>query len=239
MKAIVAEIRKFCKANANEENAKKYAKFFTEGYDAYGIDKDIYLEKAKSLVESLQEASGVQDIYPLAKELLSSGKYEEASFAIHYAMGFKDQFKEPDFQRLGEWLDAGIINWGHTDVFCGEVLENFFINKIVKVDALTDWRESPSKWKRRAAPVSLIGYMKQAKSIKPLLKFIEPMMHDDDRFVQQGIGWFLRETWKKDPKPVEALLLKYKNSAPRKIYQYATEKMPKEQRELYRKDKKK
>ncbi len=97
---------------------------------------------------------------------------------------------------------------------------------------------SPSKWKRRAVPVSLIGLVKEKHHVKPLLEFVEELMMDDDRFVQQGVGWFLREAWKKDPKPVESLLLKWKEKAPRKIYQYATEKMTKTEKERFRRSKK-
>lgn len=237
LKSIIADIRKFLKANANPDQAKKYERYFTEGYNAYGIENEVFIEKSKSLVDDLVRNGSLEDIYPLADKLLSSGKYEEASFAVHYAMGFKDQFKAPDFQRLGAWLDCGIINWGHTDVLCGEILEHFLTKGLVSIEAMSDWRDSPSKWKRRAVPVSMIGLVK-TKPLKKHLNFIEPLMMDDERFVQQGLGWFLREYWKVSPKPVEALLLKYKNSAPRKIYQYATEKMSQEQKELYRKDKK-
>ncbi|MDP8246395.1 MAG: DNA alkylation repair protein [Candidatus Hinthialibacter antarcticus] len=237
LKSIIADIQKFLKANANPDQAKKYERYFTEGYDAYGIEKEIFIEKAERLVTDLKATGSRDDIYPLADKLLSSGKYEEASFAVHYAMGFKDQFKAPDFQRLGAWLDSGIINWGHTDVLCGEVLEHFLTQQIVSFEEMSAWRQSPSKWKRRAVPVSMIGLVK-TKPLKKHLEFIEPLMMDDERFVQQGLGWFLREYWKVSPKPVEALLLKYKNSAPRKIYQYATEKMSKEQKELYRKARK-
>jgi hypothetical protein len=52
------------------------------------------------------------------------------------------------------------------------------------------------------------------------------------------VGWFLREAWKIEPEPVEAFLLKYKNTAPRLIFQYATEKMTKEGKERFRRDKK-
>ena len=51
-------------------------------------------------------------------------------------------------------------------------------------------------------------------------------MMDPERVVQQGLGWFLRETWKKHPKAVEAFLLEWKDRSPRLIFQYATEKMP-------------
>ncbi len=74
---------------------------------------------------------------------------------------------------------------------------------------------------------------------KDMLDFITPLMHDPERVVQQGMGWFLREAWKIKPKPVETFLLKYKDSAPRLIFQYATEKMSKEDKLRFRAEKKK
>ena len=70
-----------------------------------------------------------------------------------------------------------------------------------------------------------------------MLAFIEPMMKDDERVVHQGLGWFLREAWKIDPEPVEVFLLKWKDISARLIFQYATEKMTKENKERFRKSK--
>lgn len=50
-----------------------------------------------------------------------------------------------------------------------------------------------------------------------MLLFIEPVMLDGERPVQQGLGWFLRESWRKHPEEVEAFLLKWKETAPRVI----------------------
>jgi len=58
---------------------------------------------------------------------------------------------------------------------------------------------------------------------------------DPAREVHQGVGWFLREAWKIQPIPVEEFLLKYKDTAPRLIFQYATEKMKPEEKERFKK----
>ena len=63
-------------------------------------------------------------------------------------------------------------------------------------------------------------------------------MMDPEKKVQQGLGWFLRESWKIKPKETETFLLKWKNNAPRTIFQYATEKMTAEEKKRFRKDKK-
>ena len=62
-------------------------------------------------------------------------------------------------------------------------------------------------------------------------------MVDKDREVHQGVGWFLREAWKKNHEVTESFLLKWKDRAPRLIIQYATEKMTKEEKLRFRKEK--
>jgi 3-methyladenine DNA glycosylase AlkD len=239
LRAIVTDIRKFCKANADENQATRYARYFTEGYDAYGVHQDVFMEKKAALAETCRESLALNEALTLGEMLLRSGKYEEASFAILLPLAYQDRFTKTAFKKLGTWLEKGIRNWGHTDVLCCEVLSQFFERGVVTLPDLAPWRRSPSKWRRRAVPVTLVSLLKTAKSLKPLLDLVTPMMMDEDRFVQQGLGWFLREAWKKQRKPVEALLLKWKERAPRKIYQYATEKMTKAEKERYRRKRKK
>jgi len=86
-------------------------------------------------------------------------------------------------------------------------------------------------------PVALIKLMKETKRVEEYVRFIEPLMMDAEREVHQGVGWFLREAWKIDPEPVEEFLLKYKNTAARLIFQYATEKMTPEGKARFRREK--
>jgi hypothetical protein len=37
----IKEIREFCESNSDPEIIKKYSKYFKEGYDGYGIDKNV------------------------------------------------------------------------------------------------------------------------------------------------------------------------------------------------------
>jgi len=73
--------------------------------------------------------------------------------------------------------------------------------------------------------VTILVLLKGKFDAAELLAFVRPLMTDPERVVHQGMGWFLRELWKKEPKPVEAFLLEWKDTAPRLIFQYATEKM--------------
>jgi 3-methyladenine DNA glycosylase AlkD len=233
-RAIFQEIRSFCESHANPDRARRYARYFTEGYDAWGVDHRLpeWEANRKRWSDRLRSAGSVA-LTESGRLLTRTGKYEEASFAILCAQDLHDFYTPELFASFGEWFDDGIRNWAHTDVFCKYVLCEFLLRRIVMLDALRPWRESPHKYQRRAVPVTMIEAI-GALDLDPWLTFIEPLMSDNERVVHQGTGWFLREAWKKRPKPVEAFLLRHKDTAPRLIYQYATEKMDKQRKERFR-----
>lgn len=170
-----------------------------------------------------------------SKLLVRSGKYEGTSFAILLLKGFSEQFKAETFTEIGKWIEIGIINWGHTDIICGYLISHFFKRNIISLNALSDWRTATNKFQRRAVPVAMITLLKLTNDYSPLFDFIEPLMCDTERVVHQGLGWFLREAWKIKKEETELFLLKWKNQAPRLIYQYATEKMSTEEKNVLRK----
>jgi 3-methyladenine DNA glycosylase AlkD len=107
----------------------------------------------------------------------------------------------------------------------------------VELDDLAPWRQSPWKFQRRASAVTLIYALDGRKSAHGVLKFIAPLMADGEKVVQQGVGWLLRETWKRWPSETESFLLRHKDTCPRLIVQYATEKMDRKVRERFRRSK--
>ena len=70
-----------------------------------------------------------------------------------------------------------------------------------------------------------------------MFAFIDTLMMDTEREVHQGLDWFLRKCWKRNRRITEDFLMKWKNDCARLIIQYATEKMTKEERLGFRKDK--
>jgi len=226
VRSLAREIRRACAAHADPKQAARYARYFKEGYDAYGVHWDEpawqgllneWLEKNRKLK--------LRGFLRLGEELVSSGKYEETSVAITLVARLREEYTREAFGGLARWFRCGIGNWAHTDVLCGEVLSHFVVNGIVRLEELGEWRDSAFKYQRRAVPVMLLPVLKQASDHRPMLELIRPLMTDPERVVQQGVGWFLREAWKLKPKPVEALLMEYRDRSPRLIFQYATEKM--------------
>ena len=143
-----------------------------------------------------------------------------------------------NFERTGKWLENGIQNWANTDVLCMLVLSEFIFNEIVQPKDFTNCTESKSKWKRRAVPVTFVEAIKKGHKAEPILSVVEKLMLDEEEDVQKGLGTLLREIWKKHPDLAETFLLKWKDKCGRKIIQYATEKMDKNNKTKFKKVKK-
>lgn len=230
-------IRTFCTKNYNEDNIKKYGRFFKEGYDAYGLDQSLFESQLQKWIDDWETDMTFDDYLLLGDKLISTGKYEEASYAIQFIWCQKDVLKKSHFKHLEKWLENGICNWGHTDVMCYTIWASFISEKIVDENDFQPWVKSSSKWKRRAVPVTFYQLIKDGRDSKLYFPIIDLLMLDKEEDVQKGLGTFLREYWKKYPKKTESFLMKWKDTCGRKIIQYATEKMDKEYRKKFRKKK--
>lgn len=231
---LQAHIRAFCEQNADPALVAKYQRYFVEGYDAFGVDGKKMEQQRAVWLEHYRNQLGLAGFLDLGDRLVATGKYEEASFALGFAGAFSKEFTAQTLARLGNWLDHGICNWAHTDGFSLDLLAPFITRCIVPLEAIADWRTSPSRWKRRSVPVSLTKTLKGDFSIGALLNFIAPLMNDPEKVVQQGLGWFLREAWKRHPAEIEAFLLEWKDTCGRIVVQYATEKMSVEQKARFK-----
>ena len=232
---LFTEIRNYCIQNADPDIVKKYSRYFREGYDAYGLTDKLLHDKAAEILED--RSIDLKFILDTGKLLIPTGKYEETSFAIVMLKLFTDQFTPETFSEIGKWFEIGIINWAHTDGICGSLISTFFENNLITLESFSDWRTAQNKFQRRAVPVSMLSLLKTTEEYTELFDFIDPIMMDNERVVHQGLGWFLREAWKLKRTDTEVFLLKWKNDAPRLIYQAATEKMTPEEKKRFKKDK--
>ena len=234
---LAAEIRAYCQTHADPKQAGKYARYFKEGYDSWGLlnqDHPLWQQQQAAWLEEYR-GMGIRGFLKLGEILFQSPKYEEGSLAIRFLIQFRDQLDARTVPTLAKWFEAGIGNWAHTDVLCGEILAPLIASGQIPTACLDSWRSSKFKYQRRAVPVSLLKLLKTDGDVRPLLEFLRPMMMDADRVVHQGLGWFLREAWKKQPRHVEVFLMEWKDHAPRLIFQYATEKMTPAARARFRK----
>jgi 3-methyladenine DNA glycosylase AlkD len=231
-------IRSFCQANASAEVVKKYARYFKEGFDGYGIEQKVFEQQRDEWIEQWKDELTLEQLLDLGDLIFKQGRYEEKSFVIALLHAWRSHFSKETFKRIGRWFDYGIDNWATTDVLCMLVLPPFIIDEHISIDDLAGWNTASSEWQRRSVPVTLVELSRKNLDLEVACNALVPIMLDESEYVQKGIGTLLRTLWKKHPEPIEAFLLKWKDQCGRLIVQYATEKMDKEYRKKFRKAKK-
>jgi len=233
---LVAVIRGYCQTNAQPEKAGKWARYFSEGYDSWGLlDRDHPIFTTQSEVWAAEYAAlGVDGFIEAGCELFKSGKYEEGALAIRFVKQRKDEIGEAQVKAMEGWFDGGIRNWAHVDVLCGEVLSPLLEAGQLKPAALNEWRRSPHRFQRRAAAVAMLGLLKVKGGPKKALAFIEPMMEDTEKVVHQGLGWVIKEAWKMEPGPAEEFLMKWKDRSARRVISTGCEKMAAEKKAQFK-----
>ncbi len=232
---LITDIYSFCKANYNAENVIKYSNYFKGEYNAWGLTSPMVREKVKELSKISELKLDV--LLAASPDILRNGKYEEISIALLLIECFHKEFDKNVFKSIEDLFKIGIDNWAHADTLAMFILPKFVSKNIILPTDLKEWLKAENKFQIRCVPVTLIKSLKTCKDFNEYFKIIEPLMKDQEREVNQGTGWFLREAWKKDREVTEAFLLKWKDTSPRLIIQYATEKLTKEEKLRFKKAK--
>jgi 3-methyladenine DNA glycosylase AlkD len=233
---IPKEIQNYCIRFYDEANVIKYNRYFKEGlYNGYGLTAARISEGAKILLKL--PGLTLQTLLDSAPGIISHGKYEEISIMMLAVKGLHKQFTKETFHSISSWYRYGISNWAHADTLGMMILPFFLQKKIVQIFDFSEWLASDNKFQRRSVPVTLIKILKTHENYNELFSFIECLMTDPEREVHQGAGWFLREAWKRKPVETEEFLLKWKDTAPRLIIQYAAEKMSAEGKARFKRQK--
>ena len=232
---LIQEIKSYCLANADAERLQKSQRFFKEEFVGHGLTAPQLYSKVKELQK--EGNFDLPTVLEAAPILMKDGMYEEISIILLLLDGLWKKFTPETFQKIGQWFSFSITNWAHADVLGMFILPKFLDKKILVMSDFASWLDSPYKFQRRCVPVTLIKHMKKTREVMPSILFVEQLMTDPEREVHQGMGWFLREAWKINPAEVESFLLKYKDSAPRLIIQYACEKMTPENKLRFKRSK--
>lgn len=231
---LLLELRSYCELHADENIVKKYSRYFKGDYNAWGISQPLMDEKKAELKKRSDITFDV--VFEIAPMLMKSGKYEETSFTLILFTMLSGKASLAEFKQLEQWFEIGMTNWAHADYLGMFLLPELIKKGVISKDDLIPWLQSPYKFQRRCVPVTYIKLLKETPP-QVLFDIIEVLMHDTQREVHQGVGWFLREAWKKHPEVTEQYLLKYKDTAPRLIFQYACEKMTPENKLRFKKAK--
>lgn len=125
IQALATEIRRYCQAHADPDQARRYARYFKEGYDGWGLlgqkEHPLWNEKQKEWLTQ-NHVLKLCGFFKLGELLFAGGKFEEGSLAIRFLKEFRTGIGPHELKHLARWFQAGVKNWAHADALCGEVI---------------------------------------------------------------------------------------------------------------------
>lgn len=134
-------------------------------------------------------------------EVWKTSTYYESMSAALYCYQHRS-LELYELKKVIYWIER-CQSWEHSDDLSKIYAQVVEENPKAIVPTLKKWNRSSNPWKRRQSVVSLIEYASKRKTILPfkkLLSFINPLLDDQNYYVQKGLGWTMREIYNAYPR---------------------------------------
>ena len=226
MNSVIKKIRQDLQKKADKNIQNSSQRFFKEPVKLYGIKTPVVDQIGKAYFVGLKEKSKAE-IFILCEELWKSGYLEESFIACRWSYMIRKNFQPEDFRIFSKWVDNYVNNWASCDTLCNHTIGSFLEMYPEYSAELKNWCQSPNRWMRRAAAVSLIIPARHGKFLKDIFELADILLLDKDDLVQKGYGWMLKSAGHAHWQEVFEYVLANKKVMPRTALRYAIEKMPK------------
>ena len=238
------------KKHANTAKAAGKQKYFKNVIQFHGLDTPVLQSSVFTPIfnESIKKIPLPEQV-DLACELLTS-KYAEEKYcgimllsknvkniakfvAADQKLKKKKEEDEDDvtfteavLTKLETHIDDHVYDWGTCDVLSSKVIcELIKLNPTLVAPLVQQWKSSPKLWRQRAACVSFVKIARHGQHNQTIINICETCVQNQERFVQLGCGWVLRELSLSDLKLVVQFITEHYDSFIREGLRYAIEKM--------------
>jgi len=214
----------------------------------YGIKAPVlhkaFAEHYKSELSTLELPKKLE----LAKQLILSPYAEQKSFAVSVLAKNVKQLDSSHMTEFGTYFDGGhIFDWATCDTLSSRVIAEMVRNesgtgkktkkqqkqdtenakkaRSAIVSVLVSWKDSESVWKKRSSCVSFVKLARFGDFTEDIIEICTTCVKSEERFVQLGNGWVLRELSRANLKLVIQFIKDNYNYFSREGLRYAIEKM--------------
>jgi len=165
----------------------------------------------------------------VAGRLFAGSYLEEKALAVTMLQPSLGRFGSTEFRRFETWLGQ-VSSWADHDALVMYLIGPMLVSDPRRVRRPLRWVSSPSRWRRRAAAVSLIHGIRRGLFATEAIEVTERLIADRDDMVQKGLGWLLREWAKHDPDAAMPVLMVIRGRASRLVLRTACETLAPELR---------
>lgn len=198
--------------------------FFKEEVASYGV-RTVQLHRIVRDLYKRVKAWKPADRNRLCTEMWKNGKLEESGAVCHLYRRFASQCGECEFRLFERWLDRYVDTWATCDGLSTWLFAASLQNEPKLIGELAGWTQSPNRWRRRSAAVSLLQEAKAGRNLEAILDISDRLAEDRDDMVEKGVGWLLKEAYPKQPAAVVGFLRANRGRFSRTTLRYAAEKM--------------
>lgn len=213
----VEEIRKKLREKARPEKIEFYKMSSATPWGVIGVSVPDSREIARDY-----KNLNIYEVYNLFEELYDTEVHEEKIIAIHILQQYHKQFSVETWKFLKERI-SNFNTWDQVDYLATDVMAKILVNNFQLMAEVKEMANSRNFWERRIAIESTAKLIRKGK-IELTLLLAEKLVYDENKYVQKGVGWMLREAGKKDRLSVREFILRHLNMKPT-AFSYATEKM--------------
>jgi 3-methyladenine DNA glycosylase AlkD len=203
--------------------------FFKEEVRSHGWYTADLRRYARALHKELAPNQPV--LLDVAERLFAGPVLEEKALAVTMLEPSLKRFGAAEFVRFERWFGK-VSSWADHDALAMFLIGPMLVADPARAKRPLRWAGSPSRWRRRAAAVSLISGVRRGLFYGEARAVTERLVDDRDDMVQKGLGWLLREWAKHDPRAALPVLMEIRTRASRLVLRTACEKLSPAQRQL-------
>ena len=219
------DLRRELKQLADEQTKQGAQRYFKEAITLYGIKAADIHRIAKACFKQIKGGSKAE-LFAICEALWQSGMYEEGVIACRFSYFIHRHYQAEDLAVFEAWIEKYVSNWALCDTLCNHNVGTLVEMYPEKVKVLHNWADSPNRWMRRAAAVSLIVPAKRGLFLEDVFQIASILLTDTDDLVQKGYGWLLKVAAQHHAKEVFDFVTENKKEMPRTALRYAVENMP-------------
>ncbi len=227
MNKLITEIREDLIKNSDEKTKESGSRFFREKVNLYGVRSSTVSQIGKKHFANITDTNK-SVIFSLCEKLWQSGILEESFIACNWSYYMHRDFEPSDLKVFERWIKKYVNNWASCDTLCNHTLGTFIEMFPEYLSELKVWANSPGRWVKRAAAVSLIIPARKGKFLQDIFEIADKLLCDKDDMVQKGYGWMLKSASQAHQNEVFEYVIRRKATMPRTALRYAIEKMPDE-----------
>lgn len=232
LSALERAVRERLLRDASPSSKKNYEAYFKGAASFVGVPRP----KVTAAERDLKPLFAALDDDMRVRSALHLLRKDEMEFRqVGLGVLAREMKRLPDafLRDIEQLFDDVVRDWASCDMLCSKVLRPLIARSNKNATAMKRWSRSKNMWRRRAAAVAFVNEARHGRHDDVIFDVCTRLVNDDERFVQLGCGWVLRELYLASPTRTVDFIVAHLETISREGLRYAIEKMPKsEQKRL-------